>query len=371
MPLWPFSRCREPTEDPRMLFINRRSLRRPAPRNDVISDPRARLPLESQAGTYDADDEDLASNAIYEVPQFALKRTFLCCNDEAWHAQSGDHDHFCGRTDCQGTKRSPWVLSAVHSSFRPERNIIQPGLPQSWRSYHSALPKFRTSPSVKICGANSRLSGPQVIVDYSITRVPSPPPEHVLKIAPEQRWRWHPPLEERIAAWKRQQLREQPQRELEEASIVVGPPTDVDELNDCWVPAPPTPALAPYRRYINKRNPAMQHVFDIENRLPVPFVLESDDAACIESTGSDTHSDATYLTALPPLDSSTCSSPSNSVLVTPKEREQEPEFFLLRAEESADSNEEEGWQECANVSAALLTSRFRRVLQKTTGLWRR
>lgn len=69
-----------------------------------------------------------------------------------------------------------------------------------------------------------------------------------------------------------------------------------------------------------------------------------------------THSDATCLTALLLLDSSTCSSPSPSVLVAPEEREQEPELFLLRAEESADSEEEDEWQECA-VSAALLTSR--------------
>lgn len=157
-----------------MLFINRRSLRRPAPRNDVISDPRALLPRESQAGTYDADDEDLPSNAIRKCPSLPSK-------------------------------------------------------------------------------------------GHSFAAIMSP---------------------ERIAAWKRQQLREQPQRELDEASIVVGPPTDVDELNDCWVPAAPTPALVPHRRYINQRNPAMKHVFDIENRLPVPFVLESDDAACIEYTDS-------------------------------------------------------------------------------------
>jgi hypothetical protein len=80
----------------------------------------------------------------------------------------------------------------------------------------------------------------------------------------------------------------------------------------------------------------MKHIIDIENRAHVTPVVDTDDAASIESTDDDAGSDTTYLTALsaldeyldamPPLDSSG-SSPADSMVVTPEERE--GDFFAL------------------------------------------
>lgn len=330
------------------MFINRRNPPSRRHRKEGSCDPRACFPVEcdTERDVYDADNEDSILERDYEDLGCAHGANYPFCYDETSSVgQPYEHNHLCGRANCAGLqKRSRWALRAVTSTLGPDGIILRAKLPQTWTSYHSALPKFRKSPSIKICGRNSRRSEPRLIDDYSIMNAPPPIPEHVLKIAPQDRWKWHPPLEQRIANWKLQEARERPQRELDETSIAVGPPTDVDELDDCWIPTLPLTELPLDLRYITRRNPPMKHVYDIGNRVSVTHVLDSDDTASIETTGSQAHSDATYMTALPPLDSDSGSSPADSVLGTPEGREEDVEFFFLRAEDSAESADE--WQEC-------------------------
>ncbi|KAJ9098984.1 hypothetical protein QFC20_005802 [Naganishia adeliensis] len=328
MPLWPKLKTVTLIEPAHKMFINRRNplrLNKPA--------ERACLPLQYQPETCDADDEDRASDATCEHPDCLHNARFIFCdNPECLCVLPKEHDHYCGDADCRRThKRSAEAAMTVHFPRRPD-GILKSRIHPAPTSYHSAVPKFRTSPSTTIVGKHSRLSDPQVIIDYSPAILPPPSPG----MLPHQR----------LVLWNTQRS----QRELDAASIVVGPPTDVDDWDDCWLPSPHRDDdVSTYRRYINARNPVMKHVFDIENRVPVSPVVDTDDAACIESTESDTGSDATYSTALPPLNSSfdplppldsSGSSPADSVLVTPEEREVVHAFFLLRPEDSVDSEAE-------------------------------
>lgn len=262
---------------------------------------------------YDADNEDPALDKICINHRCRCNARFIYCPDRDCPCDGPKESaHYCGDSKCRQAKHSPPV-PASSIRFRPD-GVLSP-LERSFSiTYHSATPKLRTSPGTTV---SQRWPRPRIIDDYSPANAPPPLPDFVANRPAERivhwsQWIFQPNQEQRMRIWNQQR----PQREMDETSMVVGPPTDIDEFDDNYRVCPRRARnVPPHGRYINKRNKLMKNVFDIEMRVPVASSEESTDST--ESTESDT----TYVTALePPLDSPGTSSAEETPLITPEAR---------------------------------------------------